>query len=141
MTTPAPEAGAAESAESAAPAPAGTDVVAVPEEVPVLAAPPSAVDGDVGAQKRPGSQMVDAPRDPPARVLEWVSVKVLADPREGALSMGAHVVEVGERIELSVGEHDFDFRGPGWEVACTATLPPETKRIKFVKETGLCELR
>jgi len=138
MATPEREAGAA---ESAAPASASTDAMAVPEEAPVLEVLPSAVDQELGAEKEKGSRRVEAPPVPPARVLEWVSVKVLADPREGLLNTEAHAVAVGERIELSVGEHDFDFRGPGWEVACTATLTPATKRIKFVKETGLCELR
>ena len=80
-------------------------------------------------------------QEPPARVMEWVSLKILADPREGVLKVGTRLVEVGGRIEMTVGEHRFDFRGPEWEIDCVATLTSATSRIKFVKDTGQCEVR
>ena len=80
------------------------------------------------------------PLPPPANVLEWVSLKILADPREGRVEVMDQAVEVGERITLPVGEHSFRFSGPGWDVHCRGLVTPTSRRIKFVKEGGSCEL-
>jgi len=118
--------------------------VVVPEEKPVS---PATVPVKTPAQRpavAPVSGEVRAPpADPsplPVRELDWVSLKILADPREGRVEVMELGVEVGGRVTLPVGPHTFRFFGAGWDVVCRVSVTQASRRIKFVKEGGSCEL-
>ncbi len=92
----------------------------------------------------PAAKEVEAaiadPLPSPANVLEWVSLKILADPREGRVEVKSQGVEVGERITLPVGAHTFRYTGDGWNVMCRVLVTATSRRIKFLKDGGSCEL-
>ena len=118
-------------------------VVTVPVEKLVA---PSQRRRDSPVPKRPVVREVEsapAPADPlppPTQVLEWVSLKVLADPREGRVEVKSQGVEVGESITLPVGAHTFLYTGAGWNVMCRVLVTATSRRIKFLKDGRSCEL-
>jgi hypothetical protein len=69
-----------------------------------------------------------------------VSLKVLADPREGRVEVMDLSVEVGERVTLPVGAHTFRYAGDGWNVMCRVLVTATSRRIKFLQDGGSCEL-
>jgi serine/threonine protein kinase len=117
-------------------------VVTAPVKDPAPAAKPRATVPVRASPRAPVSVETPTaePRSPPDNVLEWVSLKILADPREGQVGVMDQSVEVGGRITLPVGAHTFRFIGAGWDVMCRVSVTPATRRIKFVKEDRSCEL-
>ena len=52
--------------------------------------------------------------------------------------MGDISASVSDTVELPVGEHDFQFEGSDWRAGCRQSIDSGVRKIKFVKETGLC---
>jgi serine/threonine protein kinase len=73
-------------------------------------------------------------------VLKRVTLKVLADPREGSVVVGDQIARVSESVVLPIGVHQFNYTGEGWAAFCEAAIEENIRKIKFVKGTGSCVL-
>jgi len=78
-----------------------------------------------------------APPPAPAPVVE-TTVKILADPREGTLTLGSRHARVGDSLTVPVGTYTARFEGPGWHTTCQVVLTQSTTRIKFVEKGARC---
>jgi serine/threonine protein kinase len=76
-----------------------------------------------------------SPEPPPT-----VTFKVLADPREGSVSVGSLNARVSETLTLPEGTHRFRYTGDGWTAECEAAIASDVRKIKFEKGTGSCVL-
>ena len=69
-----------------------------------------------------------------------VKIKVLADPREGSVKVGALSAKVAESLTLPEGTHAFRYTGDGWSASCTVKINSQVEKIKFEKESRSCVL-
>lgn len=76
------------------------------------------------------------PAAPAAAVL--VTVKVLADPREGTLTLGDHTAQVGDSLTVPVGLYTARFEGPSWRTTCQVELTPSSTKLKFDRKGARC---
>ena len=103
------------------------------------------VGGAAGAQEsvspaRSSKSASSRAAQPSIPAIETVRIKILADPREGQVQVGEQSAAVSESLELALGEHLFEFEGSDWTANCRESVDAGVKKIKFVKETGLCVL-
>lgn len=119
---------------------AAIDPVADPVETAELKADPLIEPPSISTPQKRTPRAVEPIEKSTEAVVQRVSLKVLADPREGRVVVGDQIARVSESIVLPIGVHQFNYTGEGWTAFCEAAIDENIRKIKFVKGTGSCVL-
>ncbi|MFH1467537.1 MAG: serine/threonine-protein kinase [Pseudomonadota bacterium] len=111
-----------------------------PEVIVVAEPPPPTPPEPPKPKPRPVTQPAEpaAPAPAPAPAPAGVPVRMLADPREGTVSVEGHRVTIGDKVSLSEGEHTFRYAGGAWSITCDVRITASTTRVKFTESSRSC---